>query len=390
MTADGSADLTALVTAFSELTGHAPEGVWAAPGRVNLIGEHTDYNDGFVLPLALPQRCRVAAARSYDRTSLLSSVQAPGQVVEIDAATVVPGEVTGWAAYAAGMLWALRKGGYDVPQVSLVLDSDVPIGAGLSSSAAIECAVGVAVTGLIGADADPTELALLAQRAENEFVGAPTGIMDQMASMHGRAGHVVFIDTRTRACRPVPFDLGPTGLALLVVDTNAPHALVEGAYGERRRTCEDAAATLGLTALRELSADALEAALSRLPDELSRRRVRHVVTENDRVLRVVATLESGADPRSIGPLLTASHASLRDDFEVTVPHLDVAVDAELAAGAYGARMTGGGFGGSIIALVDADRVEVTSAAVAETFAARGFGRPASFPAVPAAGAGRVG
>jgi galactokinase len=261
----------------------------------------------------------------------------------------------------------------------------VPVGAGLSSSAALECAVAVALAELAAATPGRTELARLARRAENDFVGAPTGGMDQMVSLHGEAGGLVFLDTRTDEIEHIPFDVAAQGLELLVIDTRAPHALVDGQYGARRADCARAAELLGVPALRDATLDGVES----LTDERLRRRARHVVTENARVLDVVGMLKAGKDPREIGPLLTASHASLRDDFEVTVPHLDVAADVAVAAGAYGARMTGGGFGGCVIALCDADRSAAVTAAVTEAYAARGWDSPATFPAVPSAGAHRL-
>jgi galactokinase len=360
-------------------------GVWLAPGRVNLIGEHTDYNDGFALPLAVPQRVLCTAAPRPDGLLAVVSAQAPDERVTVPVADLRPGAVTGWAAYPAGVLWALREGGHPVGGLDLALDGDVPLGAGLSSSHALECAVALACTDLFGLGLDRLALARVVQRAENDFVGAPTGLMDQLASLFGRAGHALLLDTRALTVEPVPLDLAGHGLALLVIDTRAPHALADGGYADRRRACEKAAAALGLPSLRE----ATLADLAALPEEVARRRVRHVVTENARVLAVADLLRAGADPREAGPALTASHVSLRDDYEVSCPELDAAVEAALAAGAHGARMTGGGFGGSAIALGDAAAVEPTAAAVRAAFAGRGFAEPAPFVVTPAAGAHRV-
>lgn len=376
-----------LAAQFARTFGRPPHGVWAAPGRVNLIGEHTDYNDGFVLPLALHRRVLVAAAPA-DVTSTARSRQ-QATVARFSTATVEPADITDWAAYVAGVAWALRTGGYAVPEVDLLVDSDVPVGAGLSSSAALGCAVARVMTDLAGADIGGTDLALLVRRSENDFVGTPTGVMDQMASIHGRAGHVVFLDTRSLAVEHMQFDPAAAGLALMVVDTRAPHQLADGQYAQRRQTCRDAARTLGVPALRDVPAEDLEATLRRLPEETTRRRVRHVVTENARVLEVVAVLRSGRNLDAIGPALTGSHASLRDDFEVTVAQLDVAVESALAAGAYGARMTGGGFGGCVLALVDHTRQDEVGAAVEDAFRAKGFDVPARFTAVPSPGATRL-
>jgi galactokinase len=381
----------------------APGGRWAAPGRVNLIGEHTDYNDGYVLPLALEQRITVTATPVFaapagtgsaqghppgrisgDRLTRLRSRQVPGEEVTFSAETVEPGDVTGWGAYVAGVVWALRSAGHQVGDLDVTVDGNVPLGAGLSSSAALECAAMLAWTDLFGIRLDRTTMARLCQRAENDFVGAPTGIMDQMAALYGREGHLVFLDTRSLEVSQIPLDLAAAGLSLLVVDTRAPHRHVDGEYAARRRSCEEAARLLGVPALRDADLDRLD---SLPPDLLTR--ARHVVTENARVLEVVGLLRSGADPREIGPLLTASHVSLRDDFEVTVPEVDLAVNTLLGSGAYGARITGGGFGGCVIALVDAEREDAATAAVRDAYHTAGFAAPDAFRAVPSAGARRV-
>ncbi len=375
-----------------ESLGVEPEQVWFAPGRVNLIGEHTDYNEGFVLPLALPFGVGAALRRREDARVVVRSAQVDG-VVELDVAALEPGSVTGWGGYAAGVAWALREAGHDLVAdggVDLFLDSDVPSGAGLSSSHALECAVGRALLGHAGTDLDATALAQVVRIAENDYVGAPTGIMDQMASLHGVEGHALFLDTRTLEVEPVTFDAAAHGLALLVVDTRAPHALVSGEYAERRASCEQGARTLGVPALRDVTTAELDEALGRIDDDVVRRRVRHVVTEDARVLDVAALLRAGEDLREVGPLLSASHASMRDDFEITVPQVDVAAEAAEAAGALGARMTGGGFGGCVIALVDADATDTVAQAVRAAYAEHGFDEPRSFVVTAAAGARRVG
>jgi galactokinase len=357
----------------------ANRGVWAAPGRVNLIGEHTDYNDGFVLPFALPRRTVVSAERADGWT-----VTSGGETVSFGDADLEPGRVPGWAGYVAGVAWALRSAGYDVPGATLDVTSDVPVGAGLSSSAALESAVLAALADLGGLPVEGFERARLARRAENDYVGVPCGVMDQAASTLARPGHALFLDCRTEATSHVPLPLAEHGLSILVVDSRAPHQLTDGAYAERREACRAAARALGVPALRDATVEDLE----RLDDPLLRRRARHVVTENARVLATVALLEAG-DLRGIGPLLTASHASMRDDFEITVPEVDTAVEAALDAGAYGARMTGGGFGGCVIALVDSGRVDDVRDAVERAYATRGFTPPESFAALPSAGAQRL-
>jgi galactokinase len=370
---------------FLERFGRPPEGVWAAPARVNLIGEHTDYNDGFVLPLAIDRRVAVAAGRRPDDLLRLVSLQRGERVLQLG--EVRPGAVDGWAAYAAGPLWALLQEGAEVGGLDLVLASDVPIGSGLSSSAAVECATLLAARDLYGGPADPARLAQLAQRAENEVVGVPSGIMDQMAAMTCRARHVLLLDCRTLGVEQVPFAPGGAGLVLLVVDTRTSHSLAEGAYAERRRACQQAARLLGVPALRDATLADLDAAGDRL-GEVALRRARHVVAENARVLAVADQLRRGR-PEAIGDALTASHASLRDDYQVSAPELDAAVEAALAAGALGARMTGAGFGGCALAVAPADAAEKVTDSVTGTFAGRGFREPEVFGADPADGATRV-
>ncbi|HEU4426362.1 MAG TPA: galactokinase, partial [Pilimelia sp.] len=373
-------------TGFRSAYGDEPAGVWAAPGRVNLIGEHTDYNDGFVLPFALPQRTVVAAAPAGGPGWTVWTEQF-GEDIDFGPADLHPGGVTGWGAYVAGVMWVLREAGHDVPPARLALATDVPLGAGLSSSAALESAVLTALVELGGLDIPVDERPALAQRAENDFAGMPCGIMDQSAAIRCRAGHALFLDCRSLAVEHIPFDVAAAGLAVLVIDSRAPHAHVTGEYAARRAACESAAATLGVPALRDVGVAELPTVLPRL-DEVVARRVRHIVTENQRVLDTVALLHAG-DVRGIGPLLTASHTSMRDDFEITVAQVDLAVEVALAAGAYGARMTGGGFGGCVLALVDADAADRTATAVARAYAGRGYAPPAAFVAVPGPGATRL-
>ena len=371
--------------AFREAYGSEPAGLWAAPGRVNLIGEHTDYNDGFVLPFALPQ-CTVAAvgpAPAGEWTVRSSFADEP-----VSFGVTEPGEITGWAAYPAGVVWALREAGFDVPGARIALASEVPVGSGLSSSAALESAVLTALVELGGLDLPLDRRPALAQRAENVYVGAPTGILDQSASMRCQDGRALFLDCRSYAVEQIPFDLAADGLAILVINSNAPHQHVDGEYGARRKTCEEAARILGVPALRDVPLDGLGAALARLDDDVTRRRVRHVVTEDQRVLDTVELLRAGR-VREIGPLLTASHASMRDDFEITVAQVDVAVESALAAGAHGARMTGGGFGGCVLALIDVDRAAETTGAVEAAYAARNFVAPTSWTVTAGSGATRL-
>jgi galactokinase len=373
---------------FAETFGSEPSGYWWAPGRVNLIGEHTDYNDGYVLPFALGQGIVAAARLSPAPTLRVRSRQEPG-LAEIPLAAIAPQSVDGWFAYVAGVAWAFRRRGNDVPGLDIVVDSNLPAGAGLSSSAALECAVALAWNDLAGFDLSRHELAAVARSSENDIVGAPTGVMDQMASLYGQHDQLVFLDTRTMAVSHVPFTLASAGLALLVIDSRTPHALFDSEYAERRQSCAAAAKQLGRPALRDVRLQDLDDALARLPDERMRKRVRHVVTEDQRVLDTVAALETGEDPRRIGPILTASHDSMRDDFDITVPQIDLAVAASLDAGAHGARMTGGGFGGSVLAIVEAEQTIAVSDAVETAYAQAGYPPPGPFTATASAGAHRL-
>ncbi|SMF58626.1 galactokinase [Streptomyces sp. Amel2xC10] len=375
--------------AFQALYGTEPDGVWAAPGRVNLIGEHTDYNDGFVMPFALPHTALAAVSRRADGRLRLHSADVEGGVAELDLAALAPGSDDDWTAYPAGVVWALREAGHTITGADVHLASTVPTGAGLSSSAALEVVVALALNDLYGLGLARWQIARLCQRAENVYVGAPTGIMDQTASACCEAGHALFLDTRDLSQKQIPFDLAAEGLRLLVVDTQVKHAHSGGEYGKRRAGCEKGAALLGVDALRDIPFADLDAALARLGDEEEvRRLVRHVVTEDARVERVVSLLESG-DTRAIGPVLTEGHASLRDDFRVSCPELDLVVDTAVTAGALGARMTGGGFGGSAIVLTPATEVDTITKTLEEAFATAGFTAPRVFEAIPSQGAHRV-
>ncbi|MGV9631049.1 galactokinase [Streptomyces sp. NPDC003487] len=374
---------------FKQLYGADPEGVWAAPGRVNLIGEHTDYNDGFVMPFALPHTAVAAVSRRDDGLLRLHSADLEGGVAELRVDELAPQSDTAWTAYPAGVVWALREAGHPVTGADVHLASTVPAGAGLSSSAALEVVVALALNDLFGLGLRGWQLARLCQRAENVYVGAPVGIMDQTASACCEAGHALFLDTRDLSQRQIPFDLAAEGMRLLVVDTQVKHAHSEGEYGKRRAGCEKGADLLGVDALRDVPFDGLDEALARLGDEEEvRRLVRHIVTENHRVERVVSLLESG-DTRAIGPLLVEGHASLRDNFRISCPELDLVVDTAMASGALGARMTGGGFGGSAIVLADIADVDTITKAVEEAFAAAAFTAPRVFEAIPSAGARRL-
>lgn len=372
--------------------GRGGDGVWAAPGRVNLIGEHVDYNGGLCLPVALPHRTFVSLRRRDDGVVRLVSSLAPESVWTGSVEEIAPGLVSGWVAYAAGPVWALAQDGCAPGGFDAAIDSCVPLGAGLSSSAAIECAVATGLDEVYGlgllatGDAGRARLAAACVRAENEVAGAPTGGMDQAISMRAHAGHALLLDNLDASVEQEPFDLAAEGLELLVIDTRAEHALVDGQYAARRASCHAAAEALGVRTLREVTD--LDAALAALDDDVARRRVRHVVTEIARVVEFTDLLRTGR-VREVGPLLDASHESLRVDYEVSCAELDVAVETARAAGALGARMTGGGFGGSAIALVEAGTAPEVASAVVEAFDAQGWGRPGFLIAVAGAGAARV-
>ena len=377
----------AVRSAFTRAYGAEAAVVARAPGRVNLIGEHTDYNRGLVLPVALPHGTYAAIASRTDGVVRVRSIEeAAPWTGSVDA--MGPGSVDGWAAYVAGVLWAMREAGFELPGMDVMVHGTVPLGAGLSSSAALECSVALAACGLLGVEPDAGvrhRLAAACMRAETEVAGAPTGGMDQTVSLFAAAGSALLIDfdvePGTGSTREVALGLGPAGLALLVTDTRVSHALVDGGYAARRADCEAAAEALGLASLRQASLTQVDA----LEDDRVRRRARHIVTEIDRVRDTVAALDRG-DWAAIGRAFRDSHVSMRDDFEISCPELDLAVTTAVEAGAVGARMTGGGFGGSSIALVPEDRLDAVVRAVDAAFAAAGYGAPQHLRVEPSAAA----
>jgi len=373
---------------FEEIYGYAPTGIWSAPGRVNLIGEHTDYNLGFVLPFAINRRTVVALGLRDDGVVRVASAFAD-EVAEIALAELSPDRLAGWSAYPLGVAWALGASGADlaaVPGVDLYIESTVPVGAGLSSSAAIESAVAVALNEVWQLGFDRKLLAKVGQLAENKAVGAPTGIMDQSASLLGREDHAVFLDCRSLESELVGLGFAEASLELLIIDTGVSHSHATGGYSARRESCERGARLLEVDSLRDLSVADLPRARHVLDDE-TYRRVRHIVTENQRVLDTVDALRSRG-PLAIGELLDASHSSMRDDFEISVPELDLAVETAQANGAIGARMTGGGFGGAAIALVPTDGISRIHVAIDGAFAEHGFNQPTMFTVIAANGAAR--
>jgi galactokinase len=405
--------------------------VWFAPGRANLMGEHTDYNEGFVLPFALAQGVTATAAPRADGLLALRSRQKPDNPVTVALAALAPGSVTGWAAYPAGVAWALGAAGFDIAGASIDIDSDLPVGAGVSSSAALECSAALALCSLSGASVPRERLALIAKRAENEFVGAPTGIIDQSAALLCREGHAMLLDCATLARTQVPFRPSAAGAVALIVDTRVTHALVSGEYAARRAECEEAARLLGVPAL-GVVADA--GAVEALADPVLRRRARHVITDSARARAIASALQRGGEGededgagrrgdggggreggarggedgggrrgdgaggrgegadtlRYVGALLTQGHASLRDDFEVSWPQADAAVHVAIESGAYGAKMIGGGFGGSVLALIPLEREATVRSLLSEAFSARGWAAPRFLDAVPSPAARRRG
>jgi galactokinase len=374
-----------LADGFADRVGHEPLVVAAAPGRVNLIGEHLDYNGGRCLPLALPHATYAALAPREDRVVSVASRQMK-RPSEVPLDGLRPGAVDGWAAYASGVVWALAEAGWDLPGLDILVDSRVPIGSGLSSSAALECAVALAVTAAVGVtDTEPVRrsLADACVRAEAEMAGAPTGGMDQAIALLAREGHALLLDFHDDSVRQVPWAPAADGLALLVVDTRVSHTLSDGGYAARRTDCETAARALDVRTLREVQGRPED--LERLTDPRVRRRVRHVLTEMDRVDAAVAALGRG-DAAALGPLLYASHDSLRDDYGVSCPELDVVVDTCRRERALGARMTGAGFGGAAVVLLPDDAVEDVALAVAQAFEENGWAPPGFLDAPASAGA----
>jgi galactokinase len=363
------------VSRFHQLTAQYPEGVWRAPGRANLIGEHTDYNGGLALPFGIDRETVVAARRRDDGVvralSISLDAEAGAHLDDLDSAAL-----PGWARYPLGVFWAMRQHAPDVPGADLSIGSTVPVGSGLSSSAALTVAVAVALNDMTGAGLARRELATICQQAEADFAGAPCGLLDQFAVIEARAGNGVLIDFSSLDHELVPLDIGP----FAVISTGVQHANSAGAYANRRAACEEAAHKLGVPFLSQAS-------LERVENELSgelRRRARHIVTENARVLEVARRLR---EHQPIGELITAAHVSLRDDYEVSCPELDLTVEVALGNGASGARLTGAGFGGSALAL--GARPQDLAGPMSQAFAEAGFGPPVVFEVTPSDGAGRL-
>ncbi len=365
---------------FTEVFGAKPEVVAAAPGRVNLIGEHIDYSDGFVLPFAISDTTTVALSRRDDQIIRIASAQKSTEIVETSLDELIPLTGESWARYALGVLWVLKID----TGVDLLIDGRVPLGAGLSSSAALECSIATAVNHLFNKGLSLAELARASQKAENDYVGVPCGIMDQSVSLMAKSGSALLLDCRDLSSENIPFLIAPQGLELLIIDTQAHHKLVDGGYAERRASCEKAVSTLGITSLRDISVAEYAARQSEL-DPVTYIRGFHAVTEMKRVLDAVDALKANNFSR-LGDLLNQSHRSLRDDYTVSCPELNLAVDTALQQGALGARMVGGGFGGSAIALIKSDQVKRCESAIQKAFSDAGFKAPRFFTSLPSNGA----
>ena len=372
--------MTSIARHFEDIYGRKPDVIAEAPGRVNLIGEHIDYSEGFVLPFAIADRTYAAIAARKDGLVRVASHQRRERIFSIDINDVKPGSKGDWEKYVLGVIWSLGLN----QGVDILVDGNVPAGAGLSSSAALECSVAVGLNELFSLNLSAPELARATQKAENDYVGMPCGIMDQSVSLMGKAGSALLLDCRDLTTEPIPFDVASAGLELLIIDTQAHHALVDGGYAQRRADCESVVAKLGLVSLRHLTLNELEAARGQLT-EIEYLRARHAVTEISRVMDAVAALRA-SDFKTLGALINGSHQSLRDDYAVSCPELDVAVSASIAAGALGSRMVGGGFGGSAIALVNQKDIEKVKQSVLAEFEAKRFKKPRFFTSLPSAGA----
>ena len=365
---------------FRELYGKNPEVVGEAPGRVNLIGEHIDYSEGFVLPFAIADRTFAAIARNKEGLVRIASQQRKSHIFTISLSDIAPGSNGEWEKYVLGVIWSLGI----TEGVDILIDGHVPAGAGLSSSAALECSVAVSLNILFNLNNSLEALARATQRAENEYVGVPCGIMDQSVSLMAREGSALLLDCRDLTTESIPFDVASSGLELLIIDTRAHHALVDGGYAQRRAACDSVVTQFGIPSMRHLTLDTLNARKGELT-EIQFLRARHAVTEIARVHEAVSALRK-SDFARLGDLINQSHASLRNDYAVSCPELDCAVDASIAAGALGSRMVGGGFGGSAIALISAESVELVKSAITSAFTAHGFTAPRFFTSLPSAGA----
>ena len=373
---------------FTQAYGRPPRWLAAAPGRVNVIGEHTDYNDGFVLPMAIDRYTVIAAAPAANGANQIQLRSTAGAgAVSVDLTQPVkPAPKGAWSNYPVGVIAGFLARGAHLGGFDALVHSTVPLGGGLSSSAALEVATATLLESITGRKLDPVEKALLCQKAEHDYAGMPCGIMDQFISVMGKENHLLLLDCRSRKPELVP--MSDPAMEFLVINTNVKHELTGGEYAKRRAQCEQAAKTLGVASLRDATADMLERARGRM-NETAFRRARHVISEIERTLQAAEAVRASNWP-TLGQLMYASHSSLRDDYEVSCPELDAVVDIARAigpkGGVIGCRMTGGGFGGCAVALVRADKVDAISRRVAAEYEQRTKIEPASFVSRPAAGA----
>jgi galactokinase len=355
--------------------------VASAPGRANLIGEHIDYAGGVVLPFAISDRTYVGITRRNDRKLHVTSTHSKLPItIELDELEHWRG--SSWARYPLGVVHILRTLGADFPGLDIEIDGSVPHGAGVSSSAALECATALALNELFSLGHSPLDLAKMCRRAENEYVGMPCGLMDQAASMLSQENHILAFDCLTFETQQLPFNLGEDNLEVLLIDSQVKHQLVDGGYASRFAACESARATLGLDSLRHLTRETFESADL---EPLVRKRVSHVIAEMERVSKTMVALKEKNFPE-VGELLNQSHASLRDTYEVSCKELDLACEDALTSGALGGRMMGGGFGGSAIILTPIDKTQTVIANVSKAFADAGFKKPRAFTVAPSTGA----
>ncbi|HEY3762367.1 MAG TPA: galactokinase [Verrucomicrobiae bacterium] len=373
-----------VASAFQKKYGRPPRWIVAAPGRVNVIGEHTDYNDGFVLPMAIDRYAVMAA--DVSKTSAISIYNPQVTAAQIDISGKVARGEPKWSNYIRGVIAGFQDRGVKVPGLDVLLESNVPLGGGLSSSAALEVCTATLLETAIGKAIDPVEKALLCQKAEHEFAGVPCGIMDQFISVMGREGELLLLDCRSRETEQVPME--DLAVGILIINSNVRHELGSGEYAKRRAQCEAAAKVLDVKSLRDATADGLERAKGKM-DDVNYRRARHVIGEIERTLHAAEGCRSSNWP-TIGQLMYASHYSLRDDYEVSCPELDAIVEiAEsigMKGGIYGCRMTGGGFGGCAVALIKTDVADKISKTIAEEYKKKTGVEASLFMSRPAAGA----
>jgi galactokinase len=367
-------------TDFQDVFGRPPTVAWWAPGRVTLIGDHTDYSEGLALPVALHLGTTAYAAPREDGILAVASTQEGASPGSTPWSALSPNAAS-WTAYVEGVAWVLADEGVPLRGAEVLVHGDVPLGAGLSSSASLICSTMAALLELAGQVWDARRVTLAARRVENEYVGAPVGLMDHLVAMEAKPGHALFVDLRTLATEHVPLPLAEVGLALLVIDSGSGHRTTSDGYAQRVRECREASRLLGVATLRDVT----DVDLRRIDDPVLKSRARHVVSENDRVRQTVALLRAGRI-REVGPVMLASHASLRDDFAVSTPALDRVVASAVTAGALGARLTGAGFGGCAVVLTEQQTSAEVATAVRSAAAAQGFGPPRIWSAVVSGGA----